>query len=100
MKATKKQREAISEIMARGGAIPSGDWIYGTGRYISSRPIPVGFQRIDASEVTRLKGFARKSAENLLKSRPRVRLIIVPQDTRFVMKTWRLAENSKGDLPK
>ena len=100
MKATKKQKEAISEIMARGGSIPSGDWIYGSGRYISSRPIPVGFQRIDASEIASLKGFARKSAEKLLKRRPRVRLLIVPLDTRFVLKTWRNAENLKGNLQK
>lgn len=101
MKATKKQQEAIAEIMAMGGSIPSGDWIYGSGRYISSRPIPVGFQKIEAAEIANLKGFARKSAEKLLKSRPRARLLIVPLDTRFILKTWRkLAESSKGNLPK
>jgi hypothetical protein len=88
MKATKKQKEAISEIMARGGSIPSGDWIYGTGRYISSRPIPVGFQKIEACEISSLKGFARKSAENLLKSRPRVRRLIVPANIRFIRKNY------------
>jgi hypothetical protein len=101
MKATKKQKEAIAEIMAKGGSIPSGDWTFGSGRHISSRPIPVGFQKIEASEVSRLKGFARKSAEKLLKSRPRARLLIVPLYTRFVLKTWRkLGENSKGNLQK
>jgi hypothetical protein len=94
---TKTQREAIQEILKQGGAIASSDWTYGAGRYTSNRAVPLGFKRIKAFQVYRLKGFALAAAKKLLKERPRVRRLIVPENIRFIRKTLRATQHGFGN---
>ena len=86
---TKPQRESIVEIMHyHKGAVASGDWTRGRGNYINKRVIPPLFKEVyvDSREFNELKGFARRASTRLLKRRPRVQRMIVPDNIRAVNK--------------
>ena len=85
-KITKSQIEKIKTIMSYGGAMPSGDWTTGRGNYINKMPIPPLFTEIYVYQVNELKGFAKKAVTKLLKKRPRIQRVIVPQNIRAVNK--------------
>jgi len=56
------------------GAIAASDWVDALHRKL---PIPKSCREILACQVGRITGPARAAAERLLKSRPRVRKIII-----------------------
>jgi len=56
------------------GAIAASDWV---DELHHKKPLPAGAMEIAAREMGRLTGRARACAERLLKSRPRVRKVIV-----------------------
>ena len=85
-KPTKPQIAAMREIMQAGGAIASGDWIRGSGRHVTKRPVPPLFREVWATEAGCLRGFAKQAANRLLRKRPRVKRLIVPADVRAVNK--------------
>lgn len=70
------------EIANQGGAIASGDWTTGTGRFISKRPIPEFCKEITTAEVKTLKGKSKVAATKLLKARPKIAKLIVVHDWR------------------
>jgi hypothetical protein len=83
-KPTKTQRAAMREIMQAGGAVASGDWVRGSGRHVTKRPVPPLFKEIWAADVAYLRGFAKRTAGRLLRKRPRVKRVIIPADVRAV----------------
>ena len=91
---TKTQRESICEILQLGGAVASGDWTRGRGNYISKRPIPPLFKEVyvDSREFAELKGYARRASIRLLKRRPRVQRVIVPDNIRAINKLTKQKE--------
>lgn len=73
------------EILAKGGAVPSGEWKTGTGNFISKRPIPQGCIEVEASQIeNKLFGISRDYAKNLLALRPKTRKMIVVNDHRLL----------------
>jgi hypothetical protein len=75
------------EILSKGGAVPSGEWKTGTGRFVSKRPIPEGCIEVKVEEIqNRLFGMSRDYAKNLLALRPKTKKLIVVNDHRLLEK--------------
>jgi len=85
-KPTRPQIAAMRELMQAGGAVASGDWIRGSGRHVTKRPIPPYFKEVWAAEVNYLRGLAKRAATRLIRKRPRVKRLIIPADVRAVNK--------------
>jgi hypothetical protein len=88
MKTTDKN---AMEIAKRGGAIAAGDWTRGTGNFISKRAIPAMCREIDADQIGSLRGKSAAAARKLLKTRPKVRKLIVVTDWRNLNKVAKAA---------
>jgi len=92
-----------TEISNQGGAVPSGDWVNGSGNYVTARPTPPFCVKVRVIgplefvidngkygwEDPKLKAYAVNAAKRLLKKRPRVTKIILLNDKRGLNKALR-----------
>ena len=74
------------EILGKGGAVPAGEWITGTGNFVNPRPVPQGCIKVYTKDLGTLHGISRDYAEKLLAARPKTRAMIVVDDHRLMEK--------------
>ena len=74
------------EILEKGGAVPAGEWITGTGNFVSPRPIPNGCIKVYTKNLDTLHGISLDYAKKLLALRPKTRAMIVIDDHKLMEK--------------
>jgi hypothetical protein len=78
------KHKLIIELLERGGVVAASDWVTGSKRFVSSRPIPTLCEKFEVKDAKYfpLAKPVSEALESLLAERPNVKKVVAVTDDR------------------